>query len=541
MKQWRWSKRTAGLLLLAVMLVIMAGCQAMGGVDFNQMLKQAIKVTSFEGNETMEFKLLLKEDALKDIPAEEAEIMDLFSHIKLQLSSMKVAKAGQMSMNGKLELGAKSIGFSLKMNEDLAVVELEGAKSPFVLHLKEAIDPSGAVDSAASSDANLVDSGRQIVETFGGFAINNLPNPTHLSVDAGQETVGSETVTGMNIKAELSGKEIWTWIKTYLDALINDKAGLKTMLSGLFDIMQSQSGLAQSVGGESIFGSIPEEDDKADSVNEATNSLIKMLTDYRDQMKQAEKEDQASIDQIFNDQTSIKANVFVDSKLDIRKSTIEATIKPKFATTPAATSSTNDESGYGYEEMLADSPIEGIWLKLTNEMSNVNGSITPEAAVEPKQAVDTEKLQDMQGYEILRQFKSDSVAYGLLRNQAHISHQSVAFYVDEEESEPILTPAGVTLIPLRKAADRLGATLTRMPGSGTISVYDDATSTTVNLKVNSKVAVINGKTVTWSFPTTVVSGVTYVPVRDFAKALGATVAWENLDVNFNRIVISREP
>ena len=40
-------------------------------------------------------------------------------------------------MNGKLDLGAKSIGFSLKMNDELAVVELDGAKSPFVLHLKD--------------------------------------------------------------------------------------------------------------------------------------------------------------------------------------------------------------------------------------------------------------------------------------------------------------------------------------------------------------------------------------------------------------------
>ena len=119
----------------------------MGGVDFNQMLKQAVKVTSFEGNQTLEFKLLLKEDALKDITAEGAELLDLVSNIKLQLTDMKVSDAGQMSMNGKLDLGAKSIGFSLQMNDELAVVELDGAKSPFVFHLKE-------MEQAALSDTN---------------------------------------------------------------------------------------------------------------------------------------------------------------------------------------------------------------------------------------------------------------------------------------------------------------------------------------------------------------------------------------------------
>ena len=91
MKTWRWSKKAVSLLLLAIMLIVVAGCQAMGGVDFNQMLKQAVKVTSFEGNETFEFKLLLKDDALKDIPAEEAELLDLVSNIKLQLNDMKVS------------------------------------------------------------------------------------------------------------------------------------------------------------------------------------------------------------------------------------------------------------------------------------------------------------------------------------------------------------------------------------------------------------------------------------------------------------------
>lgn len=553
MKTWKWSKKAIYLLLLSVMLVVVAGCQAMGGVDFNQMLKQAVKVTSFEGNETLEFKLLLKEDALKDVPAETAELLDLVSNIKLQLNSMKVSDEGQMSMNGKLDLGEKSIGFSLKMNDELAVVELDGAKSPFVLHLKELAglsetDSDEAIAGQTPSDESIVEASRQIADTVGGYVINNMPNPTRLSVDPGQVTVGSETVSGMHIQAELNGKEIWSWFKSFIDALISDKEGLKSMLSGLFDIVQSQSDLAESAGGESIFGSLPEEDEKADSINEATDKFLEMLTELKDQMAKSEKEDQASIDSIFNEQTYVKADMFVDGKLDIRKSTIEAMIKPQFTAAEEAAvgekadnSEMDEEEDYGYADMIEESPLDGIWMKVTTEMSNVNDTVTPDAPVEAENAIDSETLSDMEGYQMLRLFNSDSVVYGLLRNQLHITHQSVNFYSGENQSQIIHTPSGVTLIPLRQTAERFGAVLTRLPKSGTISVYDDATYTTVNLKVNSNIAVINGKTVKWAFPTTVVRGVTYVPVRDFAKALGGTVSWERLWGESGMVSISREP
>ena len=199
------------------------------------------------------------------------------------------------------------------------------------------------------------------------------------------------------------------------------------MLSALFDIVQSHADLAESSGGESIFGSLPEEDKKADSINEATDNLIDMLTDLKDQMTKAEKQDPASINLIFNEQTYVKEDMFVDSRLDIRKSTIEAMIKPQFEAAKEAANNKNaddmesDEEDYGYADMVEESPIEGIWLKMTTEMSNVNGTVTPAAPVEANNAIDAETLFEMEGYQQLRQFNNDSVVYGLLRNQAHIT------------------------------------------------------------------------------------------------------------------------
>jgi hypothetical protein len=508
------------------MLVVVAGCQAVQGVDFNKMLKQSIQVSSFEGKETVEFKLLLADDALEDMPAEEAELMQLFSQIKLQLDSIKLSDSAHMSLAGKLELGDKSIGFSMKMNEELVEIAIEGAKKPIVLHLNEGMfaeDQPSAEE--APGQASAAEAGKQIVDIVSGYAINNLPNPTNLSVAAGAETVNGETVNGMHIKTELNGKEIWKWIGTYVDALINDKEGLKAMLSALLDALESQSGALQSAAGESIFGSLPEADEKADAVQKAADNVIEMLTQFKDEMKQAEKDDPESINQVFNEQTYIKADMFIDNKLDIRKSTIEAAVKPE-----------SDENG----EDFAGMPIEGIWIKISGESWNVNGTVTPDAPVQSDNSLDAQELLMMEGYQIVRQFNSDSVIYGLLRNQLHITKQTVMLHPEYGSSRPIKTPAGITLIPLRDTASQLGATLTKDRAAGTINVYDEATNTKIKLKVGSNQVSINGKKVKWAFPTTQVKGVTYVPARDFTKALGGTVSWED-QYGDQMLVIVREP
>ncbi|MNE93078.1 hypothetical protein D3C80_1908780 [compost metagenome] len=48
------------------------------------------------------------------------------------------------------------------------------------------------------------------------------------------------------------------------------------------------------------------------------------------------------------------------------------------------------------------------------------------------------------------------------------------------------------------------------------------------MKTGSDTAVINGKSVKWSFPVTIVDGAAYLPARDLASALGATIKWTEL-------------
>ncbi|MBW7474409.1 hypothetical protein K0T92_06600 [Paenibacillus oenotherae] len=525
MKMYRWGKQTFGLALLVIVLIVVAGCQAVGGLDFNAMLKQSLKVTSYEGTETIEFKLT-PSTAWTDVAVEddEPELLDLLTHFKLQLDHVKVADDNNMSMDGRLDFSGKSIGFSMKTDEKLLVIEIEGALKPFVFELEEPVEDELEEESSsdeALNEQNLVELSKQMMDIVGGYAIDNLPNPTTLTVVPAQESVGGETVTGLRVHAELNGKEIWTWMNTYLDALLSDKEGLREMLTSLFDLLNDQSELLDTIeAAESIFGSIPEEDMKADEIDEAVEEYVTMLTDYKAELEAMEKEEPEVLDQMFSKETYVKADLLVDSKLDMRKSVIEMSMSPQLP----------EDS-----ELNEELTFESVWIKISSEKWNVNGEVSPEVPDAPEDALDTEDLFMLEGYQLLSNFSKGSDSYSLLRDDLHITRQTVVY------DNAILTPAGITIVPLRETTEQLGGTLTKDAATGMLVVYDEATGRTISLKAGSKQAIVDGQKKTWAFPTTVVGGVTYVAARDLAKALGGQATWEFFeDDEMGLFVIERE-
>lgn len=90
---------------------------------------------------------------------------------------------------------------------------------------------------------------------------------------------------------------------------------------------------------------------------------------------------------------------------------------------------------------------------------------------------------------------------------------------------------GRMLVPLRAIFEALGARVD----------YDSATKTitgikgdkTIVLKVNNKLATVNGKQVILDVPATVIHSVTLVPVRFIGESLGADVKWESNTVLIN--------
>lgn len=509
-------------LLIIFTLVFVAGCQSVSNVDFNSVLKGAFKVNSSESKGFLELKLQVDDSAYVGLPAEEIALMKLLSSMRLQLDSVKTQDSNHMSLDGKLVFGENtSIKFGLKLSDQLATLDIEGAKQPFVIDMtgesllnmyygfeaEEEEAPAKVVD-----EATLTAIGHQMLDTVGSYVINNLPNPDRIVVNPTVAAINGVNTSLMHVHVDLNGKEIWGLFKKYVDALVADRAGLDKMLSGVLQILSANPDVWEAAGMV-----IPNESGGLDQptteemVKEAADEIASMLEGLQSDLKEIEAEDLDSINEVFNEQLTIKADLYVDSKLDIRKQAFELS--------------------YAISEDIdpEDMPLKGVTIKVENESWNINGTVKADAPVASKEDFPIEQLASMQGFQVLKKFDEKSAIYDLLKNKLHINKQSIVWYSDDYYNPPIVTANGITIIPLRDTVEELGAELIYEAKTKSLKIIDEATNNTMIVKIGSDAATVNGKAVKLSFPIIVVEGAAYIPARDFAKVLGAKISWTDLE------------
>ncbi|MGG4144628.1 copper amine oxidase N-terminal domain-containing protein [Paenibacillus algorifonticola] len=518
-------------LLLALVLVFVAGCQAISGVDLNKAITNSLKVTSYEGEQTLSLQLNLSEEELEYMDEDELAIMKLINSAKLELTNIKVQDDTHVSYSGKLLLADTiSIGFSLKMSDTTAVVEIEGAKQPFVLDMSEADLPSlmgisGAIGQSVtggSADASLVELGKEVIDAVSGYFINNLPNPDQISVNAVQETINGQSVSLMKVHTELDGPAIWTWIKKYVGVLVSDRAGLDNMVKGFVEVLSSHPEVWEAIGEVNPFDQpvVLDGPTQEDTIKELADSLAEELAYLQEELQALEEEEDGYfLESVFNKNTSLKTDVYVDSKLDIRKQVVEATIT------------------------LGDIEPESqmsIVIRSESQKWNVNEAVKADAPVVSENAIDLDDMYDLNGYETLQWFDKSSNAYDLLKNTFHVGVQTATLYTQDYGNPPIITPTNITLVPLRDVAEQLGATISYNKKTKQLTLFDKATDTTITVKNSSDTVIVNGKSVKWSYPATTVRGTVYVPARNLAKSLGASLKWESYYDTEKYLVIERE-
>ena len=534
--------------LLALTMVIVAGCQAVGGIDLNRVLKNSLQVTSMEGKQTLEFELLVNEDFIAMIAEEsdggEAEAMlELLSKVKLTLDTIKVKDAQNASMAGNLALGDLAIGFDVKMAGDLTIIELEGAKEPIVLemtpdfmsslfpemaYLSEEMPESAMADEKVQAELTAL--GKGIIEDVGGYVIDNLPNPERIGVTAGMESIGGQDVFLSHIAVEINGEELWKWISKYLDALIADEQGLVEMMTAVTKRILAEQELFEAMGlpiDEALaeFGSVTEEE-----LAETAKVAIVALKEAKAELEAAEEEDPETLAILFNEDTSLKVDLYVDGKLDVRKSAFELVVKPTMPEQAEDGMTTGLFAGF-----------EGIRIAGTSEQWNVNGDVVPDAPVKPENGLTVDEMDGIKEYEIIRLFDQDSDLYDLLTNKLHLNRQEITLFTEYSYNPPIITPSGRTLVPLRNVAEELGADLTFDGKTKTMKLVDGATGTTIELKVGSDQVTINGTAAQWSFPVTLMQdGTVYVPARELVAALDGTLRWDTYYDDERILVIERE-
>ncbi len=506
-------KKKAIPLLLLFVLIILTGCQSIGGVDLNKMLVNQMISESLEG--TMSLKLTLTPDESAEANPETLDMIKAINGLQIVVESYKQQDLETMSAKGKLVIHRGEIPFQLSVSQTDMVMQIEGADVPIIIPMDSAVDPLSELSGMDGSSDLAMDSLQEkaITQSLVTLIVKHLENPKDLTVERVTESVYGESLSLFKIHSEIKGPEMLTLFKKSLRNLVMDDQGMKQFIAQLYDVMEASA----SEEDDNLFGlglgfGNPGSTDRELEI-EFIHTFIKqgLLTFL---MMLEDESMLSGLDPVLNDNTYFRSDLYVDSSLNVRKSDFELSITPEVA----------------QQEELEG--ISSVQIEGHGEFWNHNKTVIADLLTYDAEDVlhmkDTSSLDD----DFISGLDRESVLYKLLKEDLHATKKTAVFYTDYDydyESylpyELAIIKNGVMAVPARSLADGLGLQLDWNGVTREITLTSPYDGTTIALKVDSNEATIDGATQTMPLATFISNGQTYVPLRFITDALGAELEW----------------
>ncbi|MDZ7543712.1 hypothetical protein GNF83_21605, partial [Clostridium perfringens] len=108
-------------------------------------MTRSAEVTSGESKSTLSIKFDVNEKA--ELTEEDKQMFTLMNGLQLDLNT-KAQSSEQLSMNGSLKMGGKSLPFQVSLDEKQFAFNVEGAKRPIVVPLTDDEWASMQLDNA---------------------------------------------------------------------------------------------------------------------------------------------------------------------------------------------------------------------------------------------------------------------------------------------------------------------------------------------------------------------------------------------------------
>lgn len=482
---------------IAIVLVL-AGCQSVGGLDVSKALLSSHEVKSSESSTSFSLNAV----PAPGISSEDQEIIELINSFSMNVNKVKLQDNGNVSAQGVLNFKKLSLPFQLFLDKEAMVFNVEGAKQPFYFPIagyetlmgEEGLDPLKA---------------QELSKLLSRFVITNLPNPSVINVTPVTEAVYGTQVNMTKLHAEITGDEFPGLLKSFLKSISKDSAGFIELINGLYDyllpIIQSTVDSSGDLSGFGLEDVVLEDKEGVVTVihDAAKLAVDAILLVYDKQLNNLYKET-PELRTVLSKDTKLEVDIYVDGGLHVRKQNVELTVA-----LPAS----------------EDLPLQSISFKSQSEIWNINGAVTADE-MSTDGALDISSVEITPG-EILRNFEADSNAYRILKEDMKITRKSLVIAPDDEYYYPILK-GNTTMVPLRYVAEDLDATVEWDAVNRRIIVTDDLNGNQIMFKNGSKEAVVNGVSVKLQQPVFVDEyGDAYVPLRSLAQALQATVKMDS--------------
>ncbi|MEK4329059.1 copper amine oxidase N-terminal domain-containing protein [Paenibacillus sp. FSL R7-0297] len=483
--------RTKWLVPFLALLLILAGCQTVGGFDVNKALLGDLDVKSSESSTTLSLSAV----PAVGIRAEDQEIVDLINSLSLTLGSVKLQDNGNVSASGIVGYKQSKIPFSFFMDQANIVFTAEGAKQPFYFPIQGYEDTLGIEGLDQTKTLELS-------KLISQFVVKNLPNPGAITVASVSESVYGQQTSLTKLHTEITGEELPVLLKSFLRSISKDTEGFTALISGLYDylypLLEASGEDLNSLG----FGEIPL-DDKEGVVtvaHDAAKLAVDALLLVYDKQLESLYESTPELKTVLGKDTKLTVDLFVDSGFHVRKQNIDLKVA-----LPAS----------------EDLPLQSINVKLVSETWNVNGPVTADP-ISTTGGIDFSSAELTPG-ETLRSFEQGSAVYNLLKDDMGITSKSLMIAPDDDYYYPIVDN-GTTYVPLRYIAEDLEASVEWDAANRAINVTDDVYGDLLVFKIGSAQAQIAGATVKLPQPVFVDEyGDAYVPLRVLAQGLHASV------------------
>ncbi len=500
----KWRGIATPICLLAALLLVLAGCQSVGGLDVGKALTSGLTVNSSEGQGSVSIALELNENA--DMNSEEAKLFKLFNPLTITIDSAKQSGAMTQSVKGSIGYAKGDIPFELSIDQGAIALQIEGVDRPVVLDSSNLSNSEGGsfpLQGLQDLQNQLMPKMQDLLKVAADFFVKNAPNPNTISVESVSQTIHGETTSLHKVHAEIYGDELLGLVKQTLQNILDDEDGLQALLGQVYDVvvpllqesMKDQDGL-----NDVQTGMLSNKVLAVSFLNSMVKQALQSFLDDFD--NQAAELDLG----IFNTNNYFKIDYYVDNELMARKSDFELRIEPQV-----------DEA-----EALKAVVITGAF-----ESWNINGEVTVDA-IDASGGIPLDLEANPVGY--LKYIDHDSQLYALLKNDLQVTRKTVVLNMNESaDTDSAVRPyikQYVTLVPARFISEELNAEVGWEGSTQTVTIVDLETGKTIVIRIGSDETTVDGQKQKLELAAEITNDTTFLPLRFISQQLGGTVHWD---------------
>lgn len=509
MKMLKRMKSKLGLTSMALLLLFLTGCQALGGLDLSKALIQMSQEQSMEGNFQISLEMSLNDELMNLVSEEEVAVLELLQSIHLSINELKLQDPTHASVKGELLLSKGSIPFHMAAIGNKMILQLEGAQKPIIINgsmegLGGALGPLPLTEGIQDKIQEMFP---QLSELLIPFLVDKASAPKKLNVSDVTTLINKERLNLKKLQIEMDGVELQGWITHLLTQVLSDKNGLAQLVGQLYDLLGPEL-LESAAGGNAVISSLISNREYAIPI--FVSIIEDLLTNVLIDLDEQEPvEGEPGIGEMLSSVNKMALDVYFDADSHIRKASGQIVI-----------------DGTSFNPF-----VESITVKWDHERWNINKPVQA-GLLDTKDALEWNEQAMMTPHEILNLFEEDSLIYQILKNDLKITQITIPMPVGDRNDAingdvPFIDENNRTLAPARYISEALGAEIKWDGDLRQVTIISADQATTIVLTIDSNIADVNGERVEFDTAAILVPpGYTYVPVRFIIEALGANVKFD---------------